>query len=357
MRRRTARDSLTRAERELDWARRKLQGYLEHEQAHAREQDRISKQSSKHRLEDQADELTQLEKMYKEDELVDATEEIVLKRSRRQLATSQAYAKLARQRTDYQFDVTKAMERERLELDTKLKIKAFERTKRSSALAAAGRKLALDKARFDLQKKRDSLEKLRRDREAFTVRAPRAGILLHGKPDAAPGSVKLEKGSGAQAGAVLMTVADPDAFEVRTSVPESHVFRARTGSAAEIEVVAVPDKKLTGALRVDMLPSSREGDMNLYRATVPLSAEDPRFRPGMGCTVTVVETVNDAVLVPIAAVKTVKGKKVVSWSKQPGGPFEERVVKVGADDGKDIVIREGVAAGEFVAVPDAGAKK
>ncbi len=346
-----ARDALTRAERDVEWARRKLQGYLDHEVGFTKEQDRLSKQSSEHRLDDQKDELTQLEKMYKEDELVDATEEIVLKRSRRSFAQAQAYVKLQRQRAEYNLDYTKAMERERLELDTKMKIKAFDRTKRSQDLERINRTLTLERAKFDLQKKRDAMDKLRRDRERFTVRAPRAGILLHGKVDNAPGAGKLEKGSTAAAGAVLMTVVDPDHFEVRTTIPETHLYRARTGTASTISVGAAPDKKLTGALRVDMLPSSREGDANLYRAVVPVSAQDPRFRPGMGSTVTVSETVKDAVLVPMTAVTDKSGKKTVRCAAKPGSALEDRVVQVGANDGKSIVITSGLTAGELVAVP------
>ena len=57
---------------------------------------------SQDNLEDQRDELAQLEKMYTADELTDATEEIVLKRARRQLARSEASYELqkARRRID-----------------------------------------------------------------------------------------------------------------------------------------------------------------------------------------------------------------------------------------------------------------
>ena len=69
-------------EKDAEWAARKLSAYLEKEKAFKLEEFRLRSQSRQHNLEDQRDELEQLEQMYREDELVDATEEIVLKRQR-----------------------------------------------------------------------------------------------------------------------------------------------------------------------------------------------------------------------------------------------------------------------------------
>lgn len=349
-----ARDELQRSESELEWARRRLQGYLEHELAFDQEQERLGKQATQNGLEDQQDELGQLEKMYKEDELVDATEEIVLKRSRRGFAQSQAWAKLAERRQQYQLEYPKAMERQRLELETQLKVKAAERVGRAQELARTERELSLQRTRFELERQQRDLGKLRADRDRLTVRASRAGLVLHGEPDAAPTNKTLAVGGRVGPGAVLMTIADPDRLEIRTEIPETHLFRATSGKAASAKLAAIPDRELTGSIRVDPLPTSREADKNLYRAVVAIAKPDPRHRPGLGCEVTIVlDAVQDAVLAPLAAISERDGVRFARVAKAEAGPFEERRVVVGPDDGRDVVIEQGVEAGEFVALPEA----
>jgi len=348
-----AQDELTKAESRLQWSRRRLQGFLEFEIEFDKESERLSRQSTLSRLEDQQDELTQLEKMYKEDELVDATEEIVLKRSRRDFASSQAWAKLSERRTKYEWDFDKPMARERLEQETAMEGRAMERLRKNLELARTGRELGQQRTRFDFDKQKQALDDLRADRERFTVRAGCNSLLLHGEVDAAPGK-GIEVGNRLGAGPVLMTIADPDRLEIRTDVPETHLFRATTGKAAEVELTALPGQKLAGAIRVELLPNAREGDLNLYRTVVPLAAADPRYRPGMGCKVTIVlDQVKDAVLVPLAAIVSRDGQKYVRAGSSDKGPFDERKVALGPDDGKDVVVERGVAAGEFVVVEEA----
>lgn len=348
-----AQDEFTRAESRLQWARRKLQGFVEHELELDQEDERLSRQGRQSRLEDELDELTQLERMYKEDELVDATEEIVLKRSRRNFANSQAWNKLAERRLKYVHEFDKPIQRERLEQDTTMEARAFERLRRSQALARAGREQALARTRFDLDKQKRDLEQLRRDRERCVVRAGRSGILLHGDDAATPAAKPIELGARVAAGAVLAHIADPDRLEVRTEVPETHLFRATTGKAVEVELVALPEPKLLGQLRVDLLPSGRDGDVNLYRASVPLDGAEPRRRPGMAGKVTIVlDSRKDAVLVPLAAVANKDGKKIVRCGKNAEGPFAERVVVLGPDDGRQVVVDSGLVAGEFVVVEE-----
>lgn len=348
-----SRDDLQRSESELEWARRRLQGYLEFEISFDREQDRLWRQMTQHGLEDAQDELGQLEKMYKEDELVDATEEIVLKRSRRDFAWSQARAKLSDRQDQYEWDYPKAMERQRRELEAQLQVKSAERARRRTEMSRGEREMSLERARFELERQRRDLEQLRADRDRLAVRAPRGGIALHGETDAAPTSKGITVGSRASAGSVLMVIADPDRLEIRTEVPETHLYRATSGKAATVELTALPDQEFIGAIRVELMPSGRDGEVNTYRATVPIAKADPRHRPGMGCKVTVVlDQVSDAVLVPLEAVTRKDGQRTVRVGKAATGPFEQRKVTVGPDDGKDIVITQGVAAGEFVVLEE-----
>jgi multidrug efflux pump subunit AcrA (membrane-fusion protein) len=284
-----ARDELARAEKSAEWAARKLEAYLEKEKPFKLEDIRLRNQSSQHGLEDQRDELEQLEQMYREDELVDATEEIVLKRSRRRLASSLAWASLREQQNEHTLAHTEAIKQEGLEQDAALKIAALDRQRRTTAIKQVTRDAGLERSRFEMQKKLKDLEGLVRDRERLTVRAPRRGLVLHGDAEATPGSAELKRGGRAGLHKTIMVVADPDHLRVVTEVPESSLFAAPSGTAAEVSLVAAPDIKTMGPLRVAFLPTGRgKGGGNVYRAEIEMDQRDPRVRPGMRCKVSII---------------------------------------------------------------------
>ncbi|MHC4142784.1 MAG: efflux RND transporter periplasmic adaptor subunit, partial [Planctomycetota bacterium] len=246
-----------------------------------------------HNLEDQRDELEQLEQMYREDELVDATEEIVLKRSRRRLASSTANTTLREQQNEHSLAHTEAIKQEGLEQEAALKAAALDRQRRSAVIKRATRDAGLERARFDLDKKRANLEGLVRDREKLEVRAPRRGIALHGDAEAAPGSATVERGRRVSLYKTFMVVADPDRLKVVTEVPEASLFEAKSGTAAEVTLVAASEVKMIGALKVAFLPTKRVGNGgNVYRAEIEMSKKDARWRPGMRCNIAIV--VNEA---------------------------------------------------------------
>ena len=120
---------------------------------------------------------------------------------------------------------------------------------------------------------------------------------------------------------------------------------AKSGLAAEVTPAAAKDQKLIGSLKVGYLPRKSGG----FEAIVAVTQPPPGIRPGMSGGVEVVlEEVRDAVLIPKSAVRESNGKATVRVLKN--GDVEERDVVTGADDGKRIVIREGIAVGERVVV-------
>ncbi len=279
---------LVRADKEAGWSARRLQGYLDKEKSFKLEDIRLRNQSAQHSIEDQRDELQQLENMYREDELVDATEEIVLKRSRRSLAQSLAWTSLREQQNQHELALAEVLRQEGLELDATQKRDGLERQQRSTEIKRLAREVALRRSRHDLDKQRIGLERLGRDREQLSVRAPRSGLVLHGDLDDAPGAATLERGSRPGLFKTIMTVATPDRLKVVVSVPESSLERARNGVAAEVTVPALEEFGTTGRLEVSYLATSRGGDgQNLYRAEIALEDRDSRLRPGMKCKVAI----------------------------------------------------------------------
>jgi len=346
-------ESLARSERSAARAAKKLRGYREHEKKFTEESERLSAQYRGHRLEDQKDELDQLEKMYGEDELVDATEEIVLKRSRRNFARSVANNELSDKRRAHDKEWYRHWRLEDYETDAQAKAASLQRLRESQQRSREKAAGDMKKKRYDLEQQRKKFADLQRDLEQFVIRSPRRGILLHGKADAAPWS-RYEKDSTLSNRKVFATVADPKKFQVKTTIKETDILRLKTGTAAEIVPTAAPDLKLIGRLQVEYLPIKG----GLFKATIHVGKGDIRVRPGFACKVKViVEEERDVILIPKTALVEKKGATVVRCAKMEGGPFVERQVVTGLSDGKNIAIRDGLAEGEFVVAPSASPAK
>jgi multidrug efflux pump subunit AcrA (membrane-fusion protein) len=339
--------ALASAEREFARAETRLRGFREHEKAHRDEDERLDIHRAQSRLEDQQDELTQLEKMYGEDELVDATEEIVLKRERREFARAQSTFTLNETRRAYRKQFFEPWHEEDLEEDVKQKASALDQTRRSQAQAREREAADVAQKRYEIALQERKAAALGRDVAQLVVRAPQGGLLLHGPMEAAPWK-RLEPDAALKNREVFATVADPKRLRVLTDLGEKHVLGVAGGVAAEIVPDAMPDRTLVGRLKADYLPQ-KEG---VFRAEVALDEVPVGLRPGMACKVRVVlGEEKDAVLVPNGAVATrPDGTTFVKCAKAAAGPFEERTVVVGRSDGKDTAVREGVAEGEFVLV-------
>ena len=342
-------ETLRRTERAAERAAKKLRGFREHEKQMTEESERMGIQSRQYRLDDQKDELTELEKMYSEDELVDATEEIVLKRSRRRFAQLQQSFDLSERRRVYRKEWFEAWREEDLETDARKAAKSLERLKDTQAMSRAKAALGTKKKEISLRRSVERFADLRSDKEQFVLRAPDAGLLMHA-------GAKLEKDGTLRNRAVVCKIGKPQQLKVETDVDEANILKVKTGMAAEVRPAASKDMKLMGALTIDFLP----GKGGVFKGEVKLTNVELMLRPGMTCKVKLIlGEVRDAVLVPKSAVYKKGDKTVVKVGKASTGPFAEREVVTGLDDGKKIVIADGVAEGEFVVTTPkpAGKKK
>ncbi|MEM8883090.1 MAG: hypothetical protein AAGD14_03385 [Planctomycetota bacterium] len=324
-------EKLARAKRDADRSIKRLKGFREYEKAFRDESERLSEQSRKHRMEDQKDELDQLLKMYSEDELVDATEEIVLKRQKRRYAQSVANNELGDRRRRYQKEWYQHWTEEDRVADAEAKTAAFQRAVQSAEMETEAAKADLVQREFDLGKKREAFEKFRAEGEMLIVRAPAAGVLMH-------------RGGPWKKGAVLKNRMTPahvcpkGALHFEGFVKESDILRVKAGLACAINPTANAEQELIGRLSLAFLPTPKMG----FKATVRFEDLPLSLRPGMTAKgAIVIEELRDVIFVPVAAVRD--GKVTVGET--------EREVVTGPTDGTHIVIRSGLEEGEKVSIP------
>jgi HlyD family secretion protein len=287
-----AQAALAQSRAALDRARRALEGWKANELAFAERNDELAAKREAANVEDQKDELAQLEAMYKADDLTDATEEIVLKRSRRSLATTELGSALSRDRRRYEKDFPRKLESESREEAVRVQELALDRTLQGQAIDRRAREDAAARSAAMLEQQSKKLDKLQRDRALFSVRAPRAGVLLHGaaKTLRAGPPVRHARGTTLPARAEAFVVADPERLALAFDLPESKLASAHAGARATVTPLAQPEARLAGTLRLEGWPGPRAvGEENGYEAAVDLEGAPAGLVIGMKARVELAE--------------------------------------------------------------------
>jgi cobalt-zinc-cadmium efflux system membrane fusion protein len=153
----------------------------------------------------------------------------------------------------------------------------------------------------------------------------------------------------------LFTVADLSDVWVIANVPEKDVAFIRKGQTVEMVAAAYPHALFTGTVTYvgDVLdPATRT-----MRVRITAPNPDRLLKPEMFALVRVsaMET-SDALAVPLAAIQTGAGGKIV-FVQRAEGEFEVRPVRVGEEHGDTVVILDGVREGERVVVAGSFALK
>ncbi|HPD16792.1 MAG TPA: efflux RND transporter periplasmic adaptor subunit [Planctomycetota bacterium] len=341
---------LAAAERAKQYADEDLQRYTETDRPMAVKQAHVAVQNATNYLEYETEELRQLEKMYKADDLTEETEEIILKRQRDTVERAKFALELAKQKSDQ----TLRIELPRQDIATKESAtrQAVGLVKAKVAIPASLTKKRLDveKGKTDQAKAAERLAKMKKDREAMVVKAPCDGVVYMG------GCVRgawprlgqtLERGAQLKPHDVVMSVVVAKDLFVRAAVPEEQLERVAPGGEAEVVPVGFPSTKLAASLDslspVPVTPGNFEAK---FRVTVPPGA--PPLVPGMNANVKLTSyEKRDALAVPVAALAT-EGEATFVWVQKAEGGSEKRAVTVGRRSDGKAEITKGLSAGDVV---------
>ncbi|TAH36833.1 MAG: HlyD family efflux transporter periplasmic adaptor subunit [Planctomycetota bacterium] len=343
-----AREEHTNARAALERARKDLKGWEEFELAFRQRQNQLSDAYSQDNIADQEDELSQLEAMYRDDELVDATEEIVLKRSRRQLARSREGQELQRDRRRYDDEYEIAVQTETRREALRNQESAFQRLERSQELERRLREDRVARGADRLQRQQERLEALRRDGALFEVRAPRSGVLLHGAPDDyGPGKTPPRHERAGRPGirATLFSIADPDRMRVALFVDEADLPKIRDGMGAEVTAAPAPGQEWVGSLRLERFPAPGQ---NRYAGSVELAQPVRGLAAGMKAGVQLVTETQKAVFVLPRSAVFGSGDDAHVFVAADDGSVRSTPVKLGAAHGNEVVVEGALAEGARV---------
>lgn len=293
-------------------------------------------------IQNMREELAQLESMYTEDDLTEETEEIVLKRNRRNMERMLESFERWKKRQDYRNALSLEREHESLELSLRKAKASFERLEATEGLDRKKAELDLANAFEGLRKAEEGFAKLRADGEKFTLKAPMAGMAVRGT--FVGGSWKglgnheaYEAGESMKAGQTPYTVVDESAMRVRTSVKEADLPFMKVGAKATLTTALTGDDELSA----EVGKIARYGSGGSYAVILRVTAKDERLRAGLGAKATIERHDTSAVLsVPSSCVQSGKGGAFVF--KADGTKVK---VKTGKRVGERVEIVEGVDEG------------
>ena len=212
----------------------------------------FSLKSSEASLANAMEELKQLEQMYKEDELTEESEEIVLKRAKQSVDSALFRlegTKISTQRTIEQTVPVRVAEEQ-----SKLRRAELTHERAMHDLEAAAEKKELDMAGKvkAFKKKKESFETLRKERRELTLAAPFDGIvyygaLTRGRMSDKPSTLKVD--STVTAEQVIATVLNPDQLQIRTTLTEAQVSLVKAGQTAKVTAAVSGDKQMTATVK------------------------------------------------------------------------------------------------------------
>jgi multidrug efflux pump subunit AcrA (membrane-fusion protein) len=318
--------------------------------------------SAKFYVEFAEEELRQLQKMYKANDLTEDTEKIILRRQEHWLEMSKFFYNSALIERDYLLKYTlpnrdRTLKENQLKQDLQL-----QKARKTLEPTVVQKQAALVKMRYDHDKNTTRVEKLVKDRAAMTIHSPIEGVVYHGKFHKGQWSMsdalesKLVPQGSVTPDEVFLTVVKTRPVVVHLSIEEKDVHLLKPGLAGRAKMLVNPDRKL--AARVTKL-SHVPASPGKYEAQVVLDVDpnEAKLMPGMACTVKFVPYARqDALVVPATSVHEENDLNVV-YVVGKSGKQETRTVTPGRSDGEQTEILSGLREGDEVLVERPGQKR
>ncbi len=348
---------------QLAWARRtkkvadeNLDFYLKQDWPYKKQYLSLDKQWTEIWLEGIRTEFAELKKMYEADDMVEGTEELVLKRQKYALDR----AVLGNERS-FKFHFTwrekieeprQLEEQQKSAQDAALALRQAETT---LPLALERKRLELQKIKYDRARAQKTLEDLKADKATMTVLAPADGIVYYGRnvcgqwPGAAAVAQKLQPGGQLVPYEAFITIVEPAGLRVRAGVAEKDLCDLHKGVAARIAPTAYPEQKLTGEVESVVIALASPQP---YAVTISVRGKQDRLLPGMTCKVRLlVYEKEKAILVPAKSVfseASDEDQRFVYVLPADGKEPVKRPVTAGRQQGEKIEIVKGIEEGDVI---------
>lgn len=311
---------------------------------------------SRQALENEREELRQLEKMYKADDLTEETEEIILQRQRDSVVSGEFSLRMAEMERKRTLETTLPRQAEEFDSGARQSSIALVKAEAELPRQLTQKEAELATARLAFARQKEDLAKLEADRKKMEpVKALAAGWFYHGA---------IEDGRWTTGEAVKALVPSgqiaahrPFATLVPADSPLGLVAFAEEAVARSLEKgqagpLTLPGREELAVTATVASVAAIPGTDGRYRVDLGVVwPENTAPAPGSSAQVRLIPYENPSALtVPVAALRPVKDGWTVTV-KLADGATSPRPVKRGRVSGDQAEILSGVDAGQVVIVP------
>ena len=301
-------------------------------------------------VDDQEDELNELKKMYKTDDLTTDTADIVVKRAVRALENSKAQYEMEKQRIEKTKTFIYPSQKRQVVDAAKQAEYQLQGLNIAQAQTKVLRETNLKAGQAGTEASDEKLKELKADRDQFTVRAPADGVVAYGQFVSGgfqgADSHTLRPGEHIAAQQVVMTFYAPGKVDLRVDLPEGKFFVVRPGLKSAVTPATYPEMHLEGTCNAAPSVGVNTPQGPMYALTITLPGADAKLIPAMRANIHIdVPEVDNALLVPNTAI--VDG---AVWAVTGDGQRERRPVVTGKSDGKQTEIKQGLNEGDQIFV-------
>jgi len=276
------------------------------------------------------------------------TQQREIEDSKVRLAAAESEAEKAARKADADAELFASLEYKKLVEQKNIKQALYENEQRRSRLAARVRASRQAELEADIRRLESELNGAQRELEAFTIKAPRAGLVIVGTNREGQ---KLDTNDQVNPGMIVVELADEKDLVIQAEVPEFVANRIELGQAASISVDAVGGGEVTGEV-IDLgsvvRRQSRYSQAMVRDVTVSLPTElISSLRAGMSVKLDIaVDNMRAALAVPDSALVYRDGKPGVvvrgdGWRRVTLGPTSSagmHIVESGLEPGLEVAL-------------------
>jgi multidrug efflux pump subunit AcrA (membrane-fusion protein) len=265
--------------------------------------------------------------------------------SQLQLEAEEVSVKMAEK--NLQVAKTKLMVHNEFTLAKKISEYEAEIRKQKAALKAAESTLKLSQQRRD---------EIKEQIDKCQVLAPSAGQVVYANDFEKQTNVVIEAGALIRERQIMIRLPNPKEMQVRVRINDSKIKQIKAGNPVDIELDVNPDLRVKGKVaKINSFPYPRQwyGGPIEYGTDIRIEDPPPGLTPGQRAKVKIfVEKLENVVQVPVQSVVERSGLHYC-LVRDAQGQWTTRKVGIGSNNGSFVVLKDGLEAGEEVALnPD-----
>jgi multidrug efflux pump subunit AcrA (membrane-fusion protein) len=303
------------------------------------------------------EELEQLEKMYKADDLTEETEKIVLKRARDTVERAEFQVEQEEIQRDQLLKYHIPRMDEQIKENVERRTLAWSKDRVELPLNLEKQRLDVAKLKVQIARSKERLKNLLADQELMKIKAPSDGYVYYGRcqrgkfNEITSLTESLRRGGNAMPHHVLMTIVESRPLMIHSTISEERLQYIRNGMDGKASPTGYPDIKLDVTVdEVGKIPIS----MGSFDLQFSLDLEDqvPKvILPGMACKIKLTPySKSDALIVPPKLVSTdpLDDEKHFVYLQLKDGKAEKHDVTIGKQNDKQMEILKGLSEGDKI---------